>query len=519
MLSIKFQKKKGKEETRKGNKTALERIIAKRLPEKTEAIDALSELKYFNFPKMAKNFAAQKLKEVKKDVNDGALVLAGDDKEPPLTYSIADTLKKDYTIYAVNEMSRIFVQLPKGGHFMKMDEKACSLFLRQVFHSTSYEAKLSAPVRKSVFEWLLGSAEIQISPDFFDQQERYINVKNGVVDLVTGRLKKHDANRYGFLGRLPFKYKPNFAKKGKLPKLFREMLFRTFPDPDDQKRFLQCLAYLISGDCSKKVAFFWVGNPHTGKSTFQRLIAQIVGKENISNIPLAKFSDRFSLAAMFGKKLNMAGETGTASLKALENFKSAAGNDWLDAEYKGQDHFSFLATAKNLFCGNSIPVLDSNCAEQAVFDRFEFLMFQNPVPSKHQVPFFEQKLLEEEGDEILTVIIEELRQFYREGRQFVESASSAALKKKFIKGNALTDSVRAFIDDCCEIAADKNVSSRQLCDVYFRYCNTNGFTPLAKNSFIRELIAKGPFKPKKFHPTRTMEYRGLKGIALKGEKQ
>ena len=398
---------------------------------------------------------------------------------------------------------------------MEMDEKGCSLFLSQVFHDTSFEAKLSAPVKKSVFEWLSGSAEIQISPDFFDRQERYINVKNGVVDLVTGRLKKHNAKRYGFLGQLPFKYKPDYAKKGKLPKRFREMLIRTFPDFDDQKRFLQCLAYLISGDCSKKVAFFWVGDPHTGKSTFQRLVTQIVGKENVSNIPLAKFSDRFSVARMFGKKLNMAGETGTASLKALENFKSAVGNDWLDAEYKGKDHFSFLATAKNLFCGNSIPVLDSSCAEQAVFDRFEFLKFENPLPSEQQVPFFERELLEKEGDEILTVIIEELRQYYREGRQFVESTSSVELKKRFIKGCKLTDSVRSFIKDCCEIAAEKNVSSLQLCDVYSRYCNANGFTPLAKNAFIRALIAKGPFTPKKFHPSRNMEYRGVKGIALR----
>ncbi|MBQ8697830.1 MAG: hypothetical protein IJ521_02375, partial [Schwartzia sp.] len=274
---------------------------------------------------------------------------------------------------------------------------------------------------------------------------------------------------------------------------------------------------LISNDRSKKVAFFWVGQPHIGKSTFQRLLTRIVGKENISNVPLAKFSDRFSIASLFGKKINMAGETGKTTLKSLEVFKAVVGNDWIDAEFKGQDHFSFLAKAKNLFCGNSLPLLGRETAEKAVYDRFEFLEFKNPVSKKKQVPFYEDELLEKEGDEILTVLIRELREFYKNGRQFTESRSSVALKKKFKKECKSQDGVEACLKDCLTRNAKSDVPIHDACNVYRAYAQANGFEVLSDSEFIRELLSKGPFNRKRMHPSRNLQYRAIVGLSLKKE--
>lgn len=480
-----------------------------------KADNALVNLHHFNFEKRARKYTQYFLKKMPKGM--GATLVLQEDETIHLGYSIAKDICENFDVYAICGMNRVFVHEPGNGHFTEMDQQNFSLFASQAYHDTAVESLLSEGVKKDVFSRLLCAPNIQISQDLFDAQERFINVANGVVDLVTGKLKEHNAKQYGFLGVLPFNYVPKYGKGERMPRRFEQMLRKTFPDKDDRKRFLQCLAYLISNDCSKKVAFFWVGKPHTGKSTFQRLIARIVGKENISSIPLEKFSDRFSIAALFGKKLNMAGETGTMRLKALEVFKSVVGNDWIDAEYKGRDHFSFLAKAKNLFCGNSLPVLSREVAEKAVFDRFEFLEFQNPVPKKEQIPFFEDELLEKEGDKILTVIIRELRDFYKNGRNFTESKSSVALKKAFKKEIKNQDSVRAFVKDMCVFDPKAHTPISELCKYYEAYCQANGFERLSDATFIRELIAQSHDKltRKRFHPSRNLQYRGILGIAIK----
>lgn len=471
---------------------------------------ALGQLAYFDFMKCARKFARHYCKKMPKNMGNGLEIKESD----PLAFSIAEEIINEFDIYAASELGHLFVHEPGNGHFTEMDQRRFSLFVMQAYHRSAIVSQLSERVKKAVFDWLLSAPSIQVSQDFFESQERFINVKNGVVDLVTGKLEKHDANRYGFLGMLPFSFKPKYAKGNKMPYRFSLMLTRTFPDKNDRKRFLQCLAYLISNCRSKKIAFFWIGKPHTGKSTFQRLIAQIVGKENISNIPLEKFSDRFSIANLFGKKINMAGETGVAQLKSMEVFKAVVGNDWVDAEFKGKDHFSFLAKVKNLFCGNSLPLLSRNVAEKAVYERMEMLLFQKPVDKKHQIPFFEKDLLEKEGDEILTVLIRELRNFYKDGCQFTESKSSHALKEKLWKENKNQDSVRAFLKDCCTIDPNLDVAIGSLCNAYKLYARHNGFEVLSDNVFINELLAKGDFRRKKLHPSRTLQYRGVVGLAL-----
>ena len=482
--------------------------------------NCLPHLSSFNFRNRARKYAQKRLKKMPKNMGE-EIPLPKDGKEP-LSFSIAKEIMEKFDIYAINDIQRLFVHEPGNGHFTEMDQQKLSLFLSQAYHDTAVEPLLSEVIKKDVFSRLLKAPDIQTSQDLFDAQERFINVANGVVDLVTGKLKKHDANKYGFLGVLPFNYIPKYAKGNRMPRRFAQMLRETFPDKNDQKRFLQCLAYLISNDCSKKVAFFWVGKPHTGKSTFQRFLARIVGKENISSIPLDKFSDRFSISALFGKKLNMAGETSTLRLKALETFKSVVGNDWINAEYKGQNHFSFLSKVKNLFCGNRLPVLSKDVAEKAVYDRLEFLLFQHPVPQKKQIPFFEEKLLKEEGDLILTVIIRELRAFYKNGRQFTESTSSVKLTKDFKKETRSQDSVRAFKKDIlgsCD--PESHIPIREICNLYDSYCKANGFERLSDVVFIRELLAlgEGKYKRKRFHPARNLQYWGIEGITIQQAHQ
>ena len=473
----------------------------------------LTLLKEFDFPKAAYQYAAKNYKVFDADTLSPSLTDGF--KDFPLAYSLSKEIRQRNIIYAARGIQRLFITQEGAAKFEEMDFQRFSVFASQVCRKNEeLDALVSEKVKGAIFYRLLSDPTLQISPDLFECQERYINVANGVVDLKTGDLLPHDAARFGFLNMLPYNYDKVYARSNKWPKLFQKMLKKTFPDKKDRKRFLQFVAYLISNDCSLKVALYMCGKPDTGKSTLMRLITLLVGEENVSNVPLAKFADRFALASTFGKKLNMAGETKTAPFTNLDNFKAAVGYDRIYAELKGQNPFFFIKKAKDFFLGNRLPVLSRECAEEAIYRRFELLELKNPVKRKKQRPQFEKTLMRKHGDKILCIAIREIREFYRNNLQFTESKASKALMGEFRKDAKPADSVHAFFKDCCKEKADSIESVRDICAAYEKYCQSNGYVPLSYPVFLRLLLKKGAFERCKMHPSRNLQYRAIKGIEL-----
>ena len=435
-------------------------------------------------------------------------------KKTPLAYEVFEYIKENFDILASNEKNCLYVYNADTGCYNEMTVNSFGIFLSKVFGQSDAMPFLTGTVQKAVFHFLVNNHSLQVKPAFFDNQERFINVANGVVDLTTGKLFAHDS-RYGFLTALTFDYDEDYALGDEVPKQFGEMLSQNFPDPEDELRFVQCLAYLISNRYSNKVAFYWLGKPHTGKSTYQRLLTGMVGENLVSNLPLRKLADRFSVATLAGKKLNFCSETGRAPIKNLDVFKALIGNDYIDAEFKGKDHFSFRAQTKCVFAGNSMLNIDSSISEDAIFDRFEFIKFKHPTKKKQQIPFFERKLLDEEGVQILSFLIRILRNWYQNGCRFVKTDISKELKKTFKHMSEESDIVELFVKDCCKLDSDENVSYKELFKAYVEYCKQNCCVALTQQAFVKQIIVLTGAEKRRLHPSKNLQYRGLAGIRLK----
>ena len=439
-------------------------------------------------------------------------------KKPPLAYEIFCFIKRNFDILVSNEKNCLYVYNSNTGCYNEMNASRFSIFLSKILNTSDAMPFLTGTVQRTAFNFLLNDYSLQVKTAFFDNQERFINVANGVVDLTTGELLVHDP-KYGFLTSLSFSYDKDYAFSDEVPKQFGEMLKQNFPDASDRLRFLQCLAYLISNRYSNKVAFYWLGKPHTGKSTYQRLLTGMVGENLVSNLPLRKLADKFSIATLAGKKLNFCSETGRLPIKNLDVFKALIGNDYIDAEFKGKDHFSFRAQTKCVFAGNSMLNIDSSIAEDAIFDRFEFIKFKHPTKKKNQIPFFEQKLLKEEGTQILSLLIRVLRQWYKDGCRFVKTDISKELKKNFKYISEEPDVIDNFVKDCCKLDSDANVSYSELFKVYIEYCKQNGCVALTQQAFVKQIIVQTGAEKRRLHPATNLQYRGLAGIRLKNSVQ
>ena len=403
-----------------------------------------------------------------------AFVAVGISPDIPLAYQAAEYIKKECIVLASCDKQSLYIYKESIGCYEEMKIRdRFGTFLSQIFDESEFKSQLTDSIKKDIFQRLVDDHQLQVNPNCFENQERYLNVANGVVDIRNGELKPHSP-KYGFCYSLTLNHEKYAASK-KIPKMFGEMLVRNFPDETDRERFLQSMAYMISNRYANKVAFYRPGPPHTGKSTYQRLLTAIVGEKQVANLSLRDLAKPFAIATLSDKKLNFCGETGHKPVKNLDVFKALLGNDYIDGEFKFKDHFSFRGKTKCVFAGNEMLNISCDIAEEAIFDRFEFIEFSNPINRKEQIPLFEEKLIKKEGTEILSYLVRILRNWYMQDCIFTETKSSKKAKAKFMRQSKEVDVISGFIKHCCKQDSEETVSCRSLYDIYLEYCRSNCF--------------------------------------------
>jgi putative DNA primase/helicase len=106
-------------------------------------------------------------------------------------------------------------------------------------------------------------------------------------------------------------------------------------------------------------AIMFVGSGANGKSVMIMLIGAFVGEDNCSHVGLHELSNnRFLAAELFGKLVNAYPDLPSEGLEDTALFKSLVSGDYIQAEKKHRDPFSFRNHAKLIFSANRIPKTD-----------------------------------------------------------------------------------------------------------------------------------------------------------------
>ena len=124
-------------------------------------------------------------------------------------------------------------------------------------------------------------------------------------------------------------------------------------------------------------SFVFVGAPNAGKSTLLSVAQEILlGSENVSNIPWQSLGDRFNKAELFGKLANIFADLPSKAIDDGGMFKALTGEDYITAERKNKDPFSFRPYARLLFSCNEIPKNYSDRSDgfyrRLIIIRFDF---------------------------------------------------------------------------------------------------------------------------------------------------
>lgn len=136
--------------------------------------------------------------------------------------------------------------------------------------------------------------------------------------------------------------------------------------------------------------FYDDGVGGTGKSTLLEVLTKIVGENNVSNVLLDQFGNRFVFANMLGKYLNIGDDNGrNDELQNVGTLKSIVTGGRVTVDRKFLPPLDVRITATQLFATNIMPYIDFT--DGGLMRRLNIVPMNRVIPKDAKMPVIDDK--------------------------------------------------------------------------------------------------------------------------------
>jgi P4 family phage/plasmid primase-like protien len=239
-------------------------------------------------------------------------------------------------------------------------------------------------------------------------------------------------------------------------------------------------------------AFMLLGRGSNGKSTYLRMLRDILGRHNVASIPLQAFTDldyRFLWASLVGRMANIFADLPRTPLSYTGIFKVLTGEDDLILDRKGKEPIrSYTNYAKMVFSANELP--RTSDLTYAFFRRWIIVDFPNTFTE--DPTWYDRSITQELRDQALTVGLEAVREVL-EREAFTGEVD---VRDRWLEES---DQVYKFIRDLERLNLarrdpDGRVATQTLYGMYTEWARAQEVEVLAKAEFTKRLEAHGIMK-------------------------
>ena len=328
--------------------------------------------------------------------------------------------------------------------------------------------------------------------DEINADERYINVRNGLISLPDLNLIPHTPDFISTV-QLVCDYDP----KAKAPTwdAFKKEYCKDEDGVLDKEmlRLDRMKAGLIISNIygyRMKGAFVqYSSEGNTGKSVDCEILTYLLGQDNTANVSFQDMSnDRWATGRVWGKRLVVVGDQGRDSIRDSTVFKQLTGGDSISAELKGLQHFMYKFRGVILVSCNHLPVFEDDKGDH-MSERLNLIHSRNVIEEGKRDSYLRDKL-QREASGILNWALAGLKDYIDNGHRLCKCSSSDALMSEY---RCKYDTFYSFVHSECDLTDDRSqyISRKDLEDAYAQYCVDNDLTAVSKRNIKERAAAHG----------------------------
>jgi putative DNA primase/helicase len=320
-----------------------------------------------------------------------------------------------------------------------------------------------------------------------DADERYINFRNGLLNVKTWDLEPHRANVFSTI-RVDRDYVPGAPE----PKIFLNFLETLVQGDQELKAIIQEFIGLaisnIPGFKTKKSLALWGPRGNNGKTIIIKLINELLGNEFVSSTSIQDLSKQFALSTLYGKRGLIIDDQTSADLTDSSAFKAITGGGPVQVEFKGLHAFSWIFKGVIIFGCNDMFYVKGDKGDH-LFKRIVIIPCMNTIAEdKQDHSLFEKVMTEAEG--IIIWALEGLKRVIASDFRITESQAANAAMKEFRENN---DSMYKFLNEMCEVTGNHKdrIGKAEFERQYETWCATEGISYLDRKNIKGRVMKHG----------------------------
>jgi len=326
-------------------------------------------------------------------------------------------------------------------------------------------------------------ADLTVLPDEFDSDPWALNVQNGILDLRTGRLGRHDPDAY-HTKLAPVRWNPDATCP-----TFLKFLERVLPSESLRGYVQRAAGYSLTGVIREHVLFLCYGTGANGKSTWFEILARLQGGYS-RTIPASLLTGERrtagpepELAELRGARFVRASESDDHARLSEGFVKAATGGDTIMARRCYEDPTEFVPSHKLWLGTNHRPQIRG--VDLGIWRRIKMIPWTVTIPREDQDPgLLEAIMREREG--ILAWQVRGCLDWQRHGLGEAPEVAQATEEYRLD-----SDIFGQFLADRCILREDHRTDATTLRAAYNAWRTERGEKEITARTLAKELRDRG----------------------------